>query len=107
MSPEERYALASRRAEQQKAAFFSSAAAAKARVAPARLKQDVKDKALNRLMVTSDNVTTAAKERPFAVGAAASAFALYLFRRPLSALFRRMYVRITNRNPEESETDDG
>ena len=107
MSPEERYARAASVAARRKAEFQSSAAAAKNRLTPARLKQDVRKKAAAKLNEAKSSVAKKAQERPVAVGAAATAFALYLFRRPISALFRRIYVRMTNPKPEESEIDDG
>src|SRR3546814_5723878 len=45
------------------------------------------------------------RRRPAASAVAAGALALYLLRRPLGALFRRIYVRISNRTEEISETD--
>lgn len=107
MSPEERYAEANGEAARKKAAFVSSAATAKARLSPARLKQDVKDKAFNSVQKGKTKIAATVQRRPLAAGAAATALTLYLFRRPVSALLKRMYVRITNRQPEESETDDG
>ncbi|HKY82099.1 MAG TPA: hypothetical protein VJM09_11590 [Sphingobium sp.] len=107
MSPEQQYRAASVEAERRKTALRTSAATAKARIAPARLVRDVKEKALDTLSNGKAYVVAKAEERPIAVGAAAGAFALYIFRRPLSALFKRIYVRITNRSPETSEIDDG
>lgn len=107
MSLEERYVQATARAEQQKAVFLSSAAAAKARLAPARLKEDLKQKAVDGVLNGSAYVAAKAHQRPIAFGAAAGALVLYLFRRPISALFGRMYVRMKNSNPETSETQDG
>ena len=107
MSLEEQYARATSQAEQRRAVFLSSAATAKARISPARLKQDVKNKAQNGLRDGSAKAKATVQEHPFAVGAAATALTLYFFRRPVSALLRRVYVRLTNRKPELSETDDG
>lgn len=107
MSPEQRYRQASAQAEERKATFLSSAAVAKARLTPARLTRDAKEKASETLSNGKAYLTAKVQERPVAVGAAAGALVLYLFRRPLSALFRRMVVRITNRSPDTSETDDG
>ena len=107
MNALERYRQAEARAEQKKAQFLSSASAAKARISPARLKQDIKQKAVDSFSNGRDYVSAKVQERPVAAGAAAAALMIYLFRRPLSALFRRTYVRITNRHPERAETDNG
>ena len=107
MNGAERYRQAVDRAEQKKVEFFSSAAAAKARIAPGRLKQDIKDKAANGISNSRAYITAKVKQEPVAVGATATALLIYLFRKPISALFKRTYVRITNRNPDRAETDDG
>lgn len=107
MNGAERYRQAVVRAEQKKVEFLSSASAAKARIAPGRLKQDIKDKAANGVANGRAYVVAKVKQEPVAVGATAAALLIYLFRSPISALFKRTYVRITNRNPERAETDDG
>lgn len=112
MSPEEQYRQASAQAERRKAELLSSAAAVKARIAPGRLKQDVRQKAAESLAEGGAYIAAKVTQRPVAVGAAAGALLLYVFRRPLSALFGRIYVRLTDRPPlkhrtETSETDDG
>lgn len=107
MSSEEQYRQASAQAEQRKAAFLSSATAAKERLAPARLKEDAKHKLSDGLANGKAYAEAKFHERPIAVGAAAGAAMLYLFRKPLWALFKPVYVRITNRTPDITETDDG
>lgn len=107
MTQQERYAEAIADVERKKAAFRSSAAAAKARIAPVRLKQDIKQKAADSLKNGGAQLAANVSERPIAYGAAGAALLVYLFRRPVSALFRRAYVRICNRTPEISENDDG
>ncbi|HKT76830.1 MAG TPA: hypothetical protein VJQ78_08850 [Sphingobium sp.] len=107
MTEQQRYRQAAADAERKKAAFLSSAAAAKARIAPARLKEDVKQRAADGWASGKAQVAAQVQERPVAFGAAGAALLLYLFRRPLSALFRRAYVRIRNHSPEKSENDDG
>ncbi|WP_242123029.1 hypothetical protein [Sphingobium sp. Sx8-8] len=107
MSQEEAYRAASTRADERKAAFLNSAQAAKARIAPARLKQDAKDKATETLLDGAAYAAAKVQQRPTATAAATAALGLYLFRRPLGALFRRLYVRINNRKEDTSETDDG
>lgn len=107
MTEQQRYARATAEAERRKAAFLASATAANERVAPARLKQDVKQKVAHGLNNGKAKLTDAFQERPAAYGAAGAALVLYFFRRPLSALFRRAYVRISNHSPEKSENEDG
>lgn len=107
MSQEEAYRAASARADQRKAAFLSSAQAVKARVTPARLKQDAKDKATETLLDGAAYAAAKVQQRPTATAAAMAALGIYLMRRPIGALFRRIYVRISNRTEETSETDDG
>lgn len=107
MNATEQYRQAKANAELKKAQFLCSASAAKARIAPAQLKKDVKQKAVDSFSKGRGYVTAKVQERPVAAGAAAAALLIYMFRRPLSALFRRTYVRITNRHPERAETDNG
>jgi hypothetical protein len=107
MSREYLYREAAARSDQKKAAFLSSALAAKARVTPARLKQDAKDKATGTLLDGAAYTAAKVRQRPAATAAAAGALLLYVMRRPLGRLFGRIYVRIRNRTPEISETDDG
>lgn len=106
MTTQERYAEAVVEAERRKVALKSSAAAAKSRIAPARLKQDIKLRAVDGLKNGSAQLAANVSERPIAYGAAGAALLFYLFRRPVSALFKRAYVRIRNRTPEISENDD-
>ncbi|WP_375195517.1 hypothetical protein [Sphingobium sp.] len=107
MSREEAFRAASTRAEERKSAFLSSAQAAKARVAPTRLKQDIRGKATETLLDGTAYAAAKIQQRPTATAAAVAALGIYLMRRPLGALFRRMYVRISNRTEETSETHDG
>ncbi len=107
MTAEEQYQRANVEVEQKKAAFRSSATSVKARLSPARLKQDAKHKMSDGLHKIGSTAVVQVTERPVATGAAVGALAIYLFRRPLSALFQRIYVRVTNRTPDQSEKDDG
>lgn len=107
MTPEEQYKRANIEAESKKAAFRSSATTVKARLSPARLKRNVQQKVADRFHKVSSTALAQVSGRPVATVAAAGALGIYLFRRPLSALFRRIYVRATNRTPDQSEKDDG
>lgn len=107
MRQEQAYRDAVVRADSARARLRDSAEAAKARISPARLKQDVKDKAKGAALDVVAKGAAQARERPYAIGGAVAAFGLYLARRPLLNLFRRLYVRLAETSPEHSETDDG
>ncbi|MFD2428420.1 hypothetical protein ACFSUK_09985 [Sphingobium scionense] len=106
MSRELAYRAATERAAHLRSQAFLSLADAKARIAPYRLKADVEAKvtatALNGVAYVGAKV-----RRRVATGAAATGIVLFLFRRPLTALFGRLFVRLRNRNTEISEIDDG
>lgn len=107
MSRERAYREAMARATIARAQMLASAQAARARIAPARLKQDVKTKISDVALDGVANLAAQAQQRPVAVGAAAGAFILFLARKPLTALFQRLFVRFRNPNPDYSEIDDG
>lgn len=107
MNLETAYRDAAAHADLARARLSGSVQAAKARITPGRLKQDAIDKASGVVLDGIAIGAAKAQQRPVAIGAAAGALALFLFRRPLAALFGRLYVRISNPNPDNSETDDG
>lgn len=107
MTQSQRYQAAVARAEHKKAQFFSSASVAKERIAPARLKQDLKDKATDSLANGWAYLAAKSQQQPVAIGATATAVLLYLFRKPILALLNRTYVRITDGDPEQAENGDG
>ncbi|QGP80883.1 hypothetical protein [Sphingobium sp. CAP-1] len=107
MSRETAYRQAITRADAARAQFLASAQAARVRIAPARLKQDAKDGISAAALNGVAQVAAQVRQRPVAIGAAAGAFLLFLARRPLAALFGRLYVRFTHKDSEISETDDG
>ena len=100
------YREACARADAARNQLLASATIAKDRVTPARLKQDVTARMWGAVKGSTVNAVAAAQQRPVAIGAALTGFALYLARRPLAALFGRLYVRISNTQPDISETDD-
>lgn len=106
MNREARYRDATVEANQKRAAFLSSMQAARQRLTPARLKQDVKDKVTGAMLDATAHAAAKVQQRPIASAAAAGAFLLFLARRPLGALFGRIYVGLKNRR-ENSETEDG
>ena len=107
MMQEIAYREAVARAEATRERFRQSAQDAKARIAPARLKQDLKAKATGAVHNGVSQVTEKARKNPIAVGAAGTALLLFLARRPVTALFRRLYVRLMNARTHEVETDNG
>lgn len=107
MTQELAYREACARADLARAQMQISAAHAKARIAPARLVQDVKDKAIDGVSGAVALGAAKAQQRPVAVGAAATAFALFLARRPITALFQRLYVRFRNTPTDLPENDHG
>ena len=111
MTQELAFREACARADLARAQMKISAAQAKARIAPALLIQDAKDKAIDGVSgaVSGAVALGAAKaqQRPVAVGAAATAFALFLARRPITALFQRLYVRFRNTSTDMPENDHG
>jgi hypothetical protein len=107
MTEQTSYQAAIARAEAAKARFHRSAQEAKARIAPARLKQDVKAKIGGAAKNSVARVGDKARKNPVAVGAAGAAILLLFARRPVTALFRRLYVRLKNARSHELETDNG
>jgi hypothetical protein len=107
MSREEAYQAARVKAEERKATFLTTVQATRARVAPARIKQDVSDKITGTILDGAAYAAAKVQQRPAATAAAVGAFALYAMRRPIGALFRRLYVRISKRTEDISETDNG
>ncbi|BBD97985.1 hypothetical protein SAMIE_1014860 [Sphingobium amiense] len=107
MTQETSYRAAVARAEAARAQLRQSAHDAGARIAPARLKQDVKAKISGAVKNSVARVGDKARKNPVAVGAAGAAILLYFARRPVTALFRRLYVRLTNARSNELETDNG
>ena len=105
MTQELAYQQACARADQARAQLQASASDAKARIAPARLAQDAKNKATGAILDMVAQGAAKAQQRPVAVGAAATAFALFLARRPLAALFRRLYVRLRSTQTQLPEND--
>ncbi|HAF42691.1 MAG TPA: hypothetical protein DCG90_13150 [Sphingobium sp.] len=107
MTPEAAYRAASARAEEQRARLAQSAQAAATRIAPARLKRDAVSKLTSTALDGAAYAAAKVQQRPVAIGAAAAAFGLFLARRPLAALFGRLYVRFRNKDTDLSENDDG
>lgn len=107
MTREHAYREACVAADAARARLVDSAIAAKDRVTPARLKQDAVARVVDGVKDGAAHVVASAQQRPVAFGAALAGFAIYLARRPLAALFGRLYVHIRNTPPDNSETDDG
>jgi hypothetical protein len=107
MTDETSYHAARLRADEAKERFMESVQAAKARVAPARLKQDAKDKISGAARNSVAKVKATARERPAVAAAWGAALLLFFARRPVAALFRRLYVRFGNPQPDSMENDHG
>jgi hypothetical protein len=107
MTLETRYREACERADAARGRLTLSADAAKDRITPARMKQDLKDKSSDAVKNGIARLGAKARQRPVAIGAAVAAFGLFLARRPLTALFGRLYVRLKNASTDNLETDDG
>lgn len=107
MSREQAYRAATEQASALRIQALNSLTDARARIAPARLKADAEAKVTATALDGIAYVGAKVQQRPVATGAAATGLILFLFRRPLTALFGRLYVRLRNRNTENSEIDDG
>lgn len=109
MSRTNRYRIAIARAEARRTAFLASAADAKARVAPARLKSDLKEKLVMSISDAGQSVANTVRTRPVASVAVAATVGAWFARRPIAALFRRLYVRLGHPDTalDNSETDNG
>ena len=109
MSRIDLYRMATARAQSQRAALMASAADAKARIAPARLKSDVKEKLVTTISDVGQSVADTARARPVAATAVALGLVAWFARRPIAALFGRLFVRF--RHPDNDadmmETDNG
>lgn len=103
MTSESVYRAACADVAAKKLRLHSSLQDARARIAPARLKQDAKNKAAATLMDGAAYGAAKIQQRPIAFGAAATAFGLFLARRPIAALLGRLYVKLKN---SQSESDD-
>lgn len=107
MSDAMSYREACARAQIAKERFAASANNAKARVKPARLKQDVVNKVKKSASDTISNSADKVREHPVAAGAAGGAFLLFLAQRPLLALLRKSYVRCRKSYFKNMETHNG
>ncbi|WHO40643.1 hypothetical protein PMI04_008665 [Sphingobium sp. AP49] len=107
MSREQAYRAATEQALALRTQALTSLADARARIAPARLKADAEAKVTATALDGIAYVGAKVQQRPVATGAAATGLVLFLFRRPLTALFGRLYVRLRDRKTENSEIDDG
>ncbi len=107
MTDTQSYRDACAKAQIAKDRLAASADEAKARIAPARLKQDVVGKIKASACSMLSNTKAKAREHSVATSAAGGAFLLFLARRPLWALLRRSYVRVRTAYSRDTETDNG
>ncbi|MFZ2996737.1 hypothetical protein [Sphingobium sp.] len=101
------YHAACLRAEEARNRLLATSQEARARIAPARLKKDAVGKVKGAFRDSINSASAKVQERPVAAGAAATAFLLFLARRPLTALLKRLYVRLTDPNRDNSESKNG
>lgn len=106
MSRKEKFQAASDLVEARRSLFLANLKAARARLSPARLKADARDRVVHGLVDAGHNVRRTVQERPVATTAAALALGAYLARRPLAALFHRLYVRLRNGPDAHSISED-
>ena len=104
MSARDDYRSATARAAEQRRLFMVSASATKSRIMPGRLAQDMRSAIKTKVGNAAANATDHVRDRPLAFGAAGAALVLYLARRPIGSLLRRLYVRMRT---GQWETDDG
>jgi hypothetical protein len=92
MTDEDRYRLASDRAKAARLRLDDAIGIARSRLAPARLKADAKDAAADAVRGLGVKARTTVANHPVTTGALIFGFFAWLFRRPLAALSRRLYV---------------
>lgn len=111
MSDDLAYRAACERARERRAALTDSAHAVKARVAPARLRADLREKVVQGAHNMVHTVQVGARKRPVAAGAAGIALIAWFGRRPLWTLLRRLFVEEGDEDLRDdrpsSETDHG
>ncbi len=110
MSEDTAYRAACERARARRAALTDSAHAVQARIAPARLRADLREKVVQGAHNTVHALQAGARKRPIAAGAAGIALIAWFARRPLWTLLRRPFVEsdedLRDDRPS-SETDHG
>ncbi|MDX3899440.1 MAG: hypothetical protein QHC40_02840 [Sphingobium sp.] len=111
MSEDMAYRAACERARARRAALTDSAHAAAARIAPARLREDLREKVVQGAHNTVHKLQAGARKRPVAAGAAGIALIAWFARRPLWTLLRRLFVDESDEELRDdrpsSETDNG
>lgn len=105
MTAEDQYRASARDAEAKKARFLGDVQIAKARLSPARLTQDVKDKASAAFNDASTRAQDGIRQHPVAAGAAAVGVAAYILRRPLAALSERAVLYARDNWPHSSSPE--
>lgn len=103
---DEHYLQAEERARIAHARFLGALSVARARVAPARLKADVQAKLSEAASEAASRTRATAARHPFAIGALIAAFTAWLFRRPLGALSRHLFVLGRNRRRARISEDE-
>jgi hypothetical protein len=105
MTTEERYRLSNVQVRAARARFLNDVAAAKARLAPDRLKAEARAAAVKAVTDVRREVRSTAAAHPLAIGAIVTTIVVVIFRKPLLALSRTLYVSFRNRRRSEAEPD--
>ncbi len=105
MKTEDRYRASVLRARSARARFMQEVAAAKRRLAPQSLKAEARAATARAVQSAKAEVRATAAAHPIAIGAGASALILLIFRKPLTALSRYLYVRWQDRRGAVPETE--
>jgi hypothetical protein len=92
MSEMDEYRKATVEAELARARFLSTLDTAKHRLSASRLKARAQAAVVEALQDSGKQARSAVVRHPFALGTAVAAILAFLFRRPLTALFKRLYV---------------
>lgn len=111
MSDRQSYRAATARAEAARVEFLSALGAARLRTSPDRIKAEAKEKAFGFFRELRDEARAQVTRRsPWVLGALGGAIVAWLFRKPIAALFCRLYVGLRERFGAQApmeESDDG
>jgi hypothetical protein len=92
MADIEEYRKASLEADLARARFLGTLDVAKSRLSASRLKARAQALVVEALQDSGKQARSAVVRHPFALGTALAAIIALIFRRPLAALFKRLYV---------------
>jgi hypothetical protein len=90
---DEQYQQAEERARIARVRFMGALSVARSRVTPARLKANAQAKLSQATSHAASRARATVVRHPFTTGSVLAALAAWLFRRPLGALSRHLFVR--------------